>query len=111
MKYADTPKKSRILTAIDVNRNTIIPRLKTALFAQLEVSKATGYRILKANKPRIFYNANSFESRGRKPKISDQQAYNMIEYAETEGFDARAQKYTQLAASVDIHDLSLSTIR
>ena len=33
MKPADTPKRACVLTAIDVNCNVIIPRLKTALFA------------------------------------------------------------------------------
>ena len=33
MKPADTPKRAHVLTAIDINRNTIIPCSKTALFA------------------------------------------------------------------------------
>ena len=109
MKPADTPKRARVLAAIDVNRNAIIPRSKTALFAQLGVSKATGYRILRSNEPRTFHNANSFESRGQKPKISDKQAQDMIDYAETAGFEARAQNYHQLAASVDINTTNICT--
>ena len=34
-----------------------------------------------------------------------------MKYAEEGGFEARAQNYTQLASSVDIHDINISIIR
>ena len=92
-KHPDTPKRARVLASISANKNSIIPHINNAIFKDCGVSKSAGYRILKSNESRTFHHAHSFEPRGQLLKISKKQAQDIINYIETEGFNARIQNY------------------
>lgn len=110
-KHPDTPQKARLLALIDHNKRTLIPRPKTALFAEAGVSKSAGYRILKSGDPRTFKNQDHSETRGRPHKITPQQSRRMVEVAETGGFDLATQTYGQLAACAEVTNVCSRTIK
>lgn len=90
---------------------------KTEIFQRLNVSHKRGYEMLKddneAEEPssRTFNHRERKETRGRKPKISEEQAQLMEDIVENYGWDGRTLTWEQLAEEAGIDNVHTKAIR
>lgn len=91
--HLDTPKKARIrYTLLHLHED----EYKTDIFREFNISRSTGYRILKEPEERqcrIFHNIKGCqETRGRPKKLSDDDVQKLVQYIRTNSWKPDGRK-------------------
>ena len=112
-KQKPTPVKSKIKGAINYCNSIGLKRQKARIFRFHDIPKTTGYRICKSDDRTLknILNPRKKETRGRKKLISPEKLKKMEYILETEGIEARALTWEQLAFEVGLKLSKLTVMR
>jgi hypothetical protein len=110
-EHYETPTKAKIRGAVEFLEAKGIPHYKSDVFRHFNVTHRRGWAMLSkdaTNRRRT--NTELQETRGRPPKITNQQLKEMDRIIKEEGYEARKLSWLDLAYEAGIEGVSTRTI-
>ncbi|KAH8763803.1 hypothetical protein F5883DRAFT_422638, partial [Diaporthe sp. PMI_573] len=102
--HNDTPKKNRLIGAIEYAESLRQPYFKSDILKQFGFSHNAGWKALREGHSNTTHRTFAFrETRGRKKLLSDEALIVLERFIESEGFDSRTTPWAAMPAAAGLN--------